>query len=50
MKEKYKALGMLLYFLLNENEFKITSQLYINDIEYFFDKMFKQLQIKDSEL
>lgn len=49
-KEKYKALGIMLYYLLNQDNFSIINKLYLNDISYFFDRIFKNLLISNWEL
>ena len=36
-KEKFKALGMLVYYLLNEGNFMFGSKVYLNDIVFFSD-------------
>ena len=43
-------MGIILYYLLNSDDFSLSSKLFINDINYFFDGIFKHVQISNSEL
>lgn len=40
----------MLYYLLNEYDASLANKVYINDIGYFFDEIFKHVQISGSEL
>lgn len=40
----------MLYYLLNTDDFLLSSKLFLNDIHYFFDVMLKNVQISNSEL
>lgn len=50
MNEKFRCLGIMLYYLLNNDDFSLSSKLFLNDIHYFFDAMLKNVQISNSEL
>lgn len=50
MNEKFRSLGIMLYYLLNTDDFLLSSKLFLNDIHYFFDVMLKNVQISNSEL
>lgn len=38
-KEKFRALGMLLYFLFSEVSISLKDQIYLDQIDYFTDQL-----------